>query len=176
MWPWGHLGFGYLVVLPYLLASGSHDDDLAVVALAAGTQFPDMVDKPLAWTFSVLPYGRSLAHSLLTLAVVALVLRRLSIPTVVRRAFLLGWATHTLSDGLFSLLEGDLSGMAFAVWPLLPLPAPETGQSFLAHFRNLSLTGETAFEIFLFAIAGATFFVLRWRDVSSDATRPQRAD
>ena len=63
MWPWDHLAFGYVW---YTLASRGWDgrppSNAAAIALAVGTQFPDLVDKPLAWWLDVLPAGRSLGH------------------------------------------------------------------------------------------------------------------
>lgn len=35
-----------------------------VLLVLAGTQIPDIIDKPLAWTFGVLPSGRMFAHSI----------------------------------------------------------------------------------------------------------------
>ena len=65
MWPWGHLAVGYLV---YSGLSrwrfGRLPGSVATLAVALGTQLPDLVDKPLAWTVNVLASGRSLAHSL----------------------------------------------------------------------------------------------------------------
>jgi hypothetical protein len=174
MWPWGHLGLGYLLALPYLLATDSHGDR-AVAALAVGTQFPDAVDKPLAWTVSVLPYGRTLAHSLFAVAAVAVALRWLSVAVTLRRAFLVGWLTHLAGDAFYPVLAGDFGAAAFVAWPLLPLPAPEVGQSFLAHLRNLSLTGETTLELGLFAVATAAFLVVRGRSSEAGAA-VSRAD
>ncbi|PSQ17916.1 hypothetical protein BRC99_00275 [Halobacteriales archaeon QS_7_69_60] len=66
MLPWGHLAVGYLA---YSLAvrgrTGGPPAGLATAALAVGTQFPDLIDKPLVAWVSLLPSGRSLGHSLL---------------------------------------------------------------------------------------------------------------
>ena len=40
-----------------------------MLALAIGTQLPDLIDKPLTYQFAVLPSGRSLGHSLFFAAV-----------------------------------------------------------------------------------------------------------
>jgi len=74
MWPWGHAAVGYLAYSLGYRASDRRLTGAAVIALGVGTQFPDLIDKPLGWTFGVLPGGRTLAHSLLTVAVVAVVL------------------------------------------------------------------------------------------------------
>jgi hypothetical protein len=77
MWPWAHAALGYLAYTLYLRGRfNARPVGLPVVALGFGTQAPDLIDKTLAWYVGVLPYGRSLAHSLLAgspimLAVVA---------------------------------------------------------------------------------------------------------
>ena len=66
--PLGHAAFGYVLYSLYTRLHLNHPPQgLAALALAFGTQFPDLIDKPLTWTFAVLPYGRSFAHSLFTL-------------------------------------------------------------------------------------------------------------
>ena len=60
MLPWGHLAVGYLAYsLAVRVRSGGPPAGLAVAALAVGTQFPDLIDKPLVSWVSVLPSGRS---------------------------------------------------------------------------------------------------------------------
>lgn len=63
MLPLGHLAFAYLWYVAYA-AVGTHR---LPARLAVGSQFPDLVDKPLAY-LGVLTYGRSLAHSVFALA------------------------------------------------------------------------------------------------------------
>lgn len=57
MWPWGHVGAGYLVYTLLRRHTGERPAGAAVLALAVGTQFPDLVDKPLGWTVGLLPGG-----------------------------------------------------------------------------------------------------------------------
>jgi len=64
MWPWGHLAVGYLLWSVLVRDRRFRPPTGAeTLLLAVGTQFPDAVDKPLAWSLGVLPNGRSLAHS-----------------------------------------------------------------------------------------------------------------
>ncbi|KTG11021.1 hypothetical protein AUR64_07600 [Haloprofundus marisrubri] len=95
---------------------------LSTLAVALGTQFPDLVDKPLAWTFGLLPSGRSLAHSILTMALVVAVLyviarkyRRTDLVT----AFGIGYASHLVGDSLSAFLEGEYGELAFLLYPLM---------------------------------------------------------
>lgn len=167
MWPWGHLAVAYLAYRLFRsLAAGVVRPSLtpgAVFAVAVGSQFPDLIDKPLAWTFGVLPAGRSLGHSLLTLAVVAGVVWWLTADSRWRTpavAFLFGWLAHSLSDlgpdTVAGLLAGDLGQLAWATylaWPLLPPPPYETDYSILAHFADLSLTGYVTAQFALLGLA-----------------------
>ncbi len=102
MWPLGHAAVGYLL---YTLATRARFDRpptaLALCALLVGTQFPDLVDKPLAWYVGVLPTGRTLAHSLLVLIPVSLVvlaLARRYDRTELGFAFVLGALSHAVVD------------------------------------------------------------------------------
>ncbi|WP_135854071.1 metal-dependent hydrolase [Halorussus salinus] len=142
MWPWGHLAVGYLLYSSFVHASARRaPDGYATVALAFGTQLPDLVDKPLAWTFGVIPNGRSLAHSLVVAAVfltaVWLVLRLLDYATI-GTAFVIGYLSHLLGDALDPLLAGDLYSLGFLAWPLVAPIEYETEQSFVAHLQELS--------------------------------------
>lgn len=138
MLPLGHLAFAYLWYVAYA-AVGTHrlPARLALVPLAIGSQFPDLVDKPLAY-LEVLTYGRSLAHSVFPLAGCAVavwwVATRLrgrwaseTLPERLRvvtpTAFAVGYASHLLGDTYRFLLAGDLWDARFLVYPLFSVPA-----------------------------------------------------
>jgi len=161
MWPWGHAAVGYLSYSLGMRARDRRVTEQSVVALAVGTQFPDLVDKPLGWTFGVLPGGRTLAHSLFAFAVVAAVVwfvasryRR----ETVGAAFLIGYLTHPFADGLYAAIDGELSGLTYLLWPLLPMPDYETEQSFVAHFAQLSLDSHLGFELALVVVASILWY------------------
>lgn len=137
MLPLGHLAFAYLWYALYA-ASSTHrlPARLALIPLAFGSQFPDLIDKPLAY-IGVLMYGRSLAHSLFTFALCALVVwwlttrlrGRWSVETLAERlrivtpaAFAIGYASHLLGDTYRFLLTGDLWAARFLLYPLFPVP------------------------------------------------------
>jgi hypothetical protein len=123
-----------------------------VVALAFGTQFPDLVDKPLAWTFAVLPNGRSLAHSLVTalliIAVLELLLRRRG-DGAIATAFGVGYLAHLFGDALYPAMSGEFPALGFLAWPLVPPVEYATEPSFGAHLQQLSLNSSVAFELTL---------------------------
>ncbi|WP_135828616.1 metal-dependent hydrolase [Halorussus halobius] len=163
MWPWGHLAVGYLVYsLAVRLRERRPPTGPAAIALAFGTQFPDLVDKPLAWTVDLLPNGRSLAHSLLAalLVVVAVgvVLRRWHRGGVAT-AFGVGYLTHLFGDALPPAVSGDVDALGFLAWPLAPPVEYGTEQSFAAHLGELGLDAVVSVEFGLAAAVVALWLV-----------------
>lgn len=156
MWPWGHVAVGYLIysgVRRYRV--GLPPTGPAALAVVFGTQLPDLVDKPLAWTFEILPTGRSLAHSWLVAAVVLAVAwvlldeRRdgLVVPLGV------GGLSHGFADGLYSILAREPAYLGYLLWPLTTTPAYDTDPSFLAHLLGVELTPYFALQGLLFGVA-----------------------
>ena len=163
MWPWGHLAVGYLLysVVVHLWAR-RRPGDVAAIALAFGTQFPDLVDKPLAWRFDLIPNGRSLTHSLVTAALLVLfvqfVFRRLD-RGAIATAFSIGYLSHLFADALYPALEGEREALLFLAWPLVPPVEYATEPIFAAQLRRLFEHGPSAlftssvgFEIGLAAV------------------------
>jgi hypothetical protein len=123
MWPWEHLAVGYVLFTLLARAFGRPVDGASALAVAFGTQFPDLVDKPLAWSFAVLPSGTTLAHSLLVAvpvaALVVAVGRRRGRATV-GAAFAVGYLSHLPADLLYGLLtEGGPVSVGALLWPLV---------------------------------------------------------
>lgn len=143
MWPWGHLTVGYLV---YAWLVWYRDrrvpDDLPVLALALGTQVPDLVDKSLGWYLGVLPGGRSLAHSVFAVAGVvgcAVTVVRMSGQSSAWVAFAAGYTTHPVADAMEPLVVGEYGGLAYLLWPVAPLPDPEYVDGVAAAVEHASL-------------------------------------
>lgn len=124
MWPWEHLAFAYLLYSPAVRArGGSPPGGAAVLALAVGTQFPDVVDKPLAWGLGVVPV---LTHALavaVPLVAAGVLLARRRGRTELGVAFGVGYLSHLAGDVLYPLLTGGPPGGAFLLWPFVDLPA-----------------------------------------------------
>ena len=126
MWPWEHLAVGYVVVSLWWWARGRRVDEWVVVAVLLGSQFPDLVDKPLAWTFAVLPSGTTLAHSVF----VAAPLSALAVLLAGRRghgaagvAFALAYLLHLPGDVLYGTVTvGSPPSVGAVLWPLVPKP------------------------------------------------------
>lgn len=133
MWPWEHAAVGYVVYS--VLARLGHDppDDAAAVAVVLGTQFPDLVDKPLAWWLDALPAGRSLAHSLLfalPAVLLVLVLAGLVRRTDVGAAFGIGYLSHLPGDVIYPLAYGDGLATDFLLYPLTEVDPSSTTSLF----------------------------------------------
>ncbi|MFC6733994.1 MULTISPECIES: metal-dependent hydrolase [unclassified Haladaptatus] len=157
MWPWGHLAVGYL---SYSLGARWRDASLRgheALAVAFGTQFPDLVDKPLGWDLALLPSGRSLAHSLITalvvIAIVVAIARRFDRERVAW-VFSLGYLSHLAADGFQPFVLGQFEFLTYLGWPLLPLPPYENeSRSIVEHLLALDWSTFFAIELGITAIA-----------------------
>ena len=130
MWPWEHLAVGYLLCSICFRLAGRRVDAPAALALAVGTQFPDLVDKPLAWSFGVLQSGVSLAHSVLVAPLVALAVAGLARRTghaPVGVAFAVGYLSHLPADLLYPLLVGGPVVPEAYLWPVVVVPSSASG-------------------------------------------------
>ena len=142
VWPWGHLAFGYLIyAIVVWIRRRRAPTGWPVVALAFGTQFPDLVDKPLAYTVHLFPEGRSLAHSVLfaipiSVAVVLWFRRRGH--GGIGAAFATGYLSHLVADGLSAGLAGHYRSLSFLLWPVLPAPDYPV-EAFGDHWHQLSM-------------------------------------
>lgn len=135
MWPWGHVAFGYLLHslarhLGWRRAPGG--DEVAVLAVAA--LLPDLVDKPLSWTFGLFPQGYSVAHSVFVAVPLALLVVLLAVRTdrgAVGGAFLVGYWSHLAGDVLVATVLRKQDALARVLWPLVTLPAYDTDRGAL---------------------------------------------
>lgn len=165
MWPWGHFGVAYLCYTLYARKRLDRlPDALPVLALAAGSQLPDLVDKPLAWTFDVLPGGRTLAHSLLfavaVLPSVYWLARRVDRPDAAV-AFAVGHLSHLVADVPPSVLRGggELPTTAYLLWPLLEAPPEEPVAGLLdAILTYYALGSYEWLQVGLFALAVVAWY------------------
>lgn len=161
MWPWGHLAAGYLLYtglthLRYHRPPQEHP----TVALAVGTQLPDLIDKPLAWTLHILPHGRSLGHSLFTaigLIIAAKLLLGRRSRSKLTSAFGIGYLSHLLVDSLQPLMASEYGALRFLVWPVVPAVEYRTTPSFVGHVLDIELT-----LYFLLQFGLATFTIALW--------------
>ncbi|WP_135807133.1 metal-dependent hydrolase [Halorussus marinus] len=141
MWPWEHLAVGYLAYsLSCHLRGDGAPGGWPAVALAVGTQFPDLLDKPLSWSLGVVASGQSVAHSVL-LAVPVSALAIGAATGVGRRrvgeGFAVGYLSHLPSDVFYPLVRGARPNVDAVLWPLASAPAGEANAGLLATARRL---------------------------------------
>ncbi|MDS0221654.1 metal-dependent hydrolase [Haloarcula sp. S1AR25-5A] len=137
MYPEGHFLLAAVPLTAYTVARWRRlPSGPMVLLLLVATQLPDIIDKPLAWTFAILPSGRMLAHSL----VVCLPLLSVLVLLAARRGY--GQQAVVFSAAYLSHIAGDFYpvlrlGTEYyffpnLFWPLLPAN-PDREASFAAH-------------------------------------------
>lgn len=161
MWPWAHVAAGYLLLSGALwLRSRRRPSGVEALAAGAGAVLPDLIDKPLAWRFEVLPYGRTLAHSLLVagaaLLLVGVIARRYDHWTVYA-AFAVGYLAHLAGDAYQPVLLGNWEEMFFLAWPLAAAPESSDTASVLAYLQDIEPT-----PFFLLGLGVTLFGVAVW--------------
>ena len=168
MWPWGHLAFGYL-----LLVAMDRDAEFrsrtGLLVMALGTQIPDLVDKPLAWWLPVLPAGRSLAHSALLAAVLlpaAAALRRRTGRPELAFPFALGYLSHLAGDVMWPLLTGEYAELKFLLWPITRRP-PEELVGLVDHLQAMALSPYSLVQVTLVVAA----LTVRWHEGTGGTDR-----
>lgn len=129
MLPFGHaaVGYGLYSLVMRRRVGRSPNGTEAAVALF-GSQFPDLVDKPLMWLFGeIFMTGRMISHSLLIAALIILlvgVLGYITATTNLALAFGIGYLSHPFVDAFQFVLQGsvavDIVEISFLVWPLQP--------------------------------------------------------
>lgn len=133
MLPLGHLCLAYLLYVGYAaVRSRRLPARWALLPVAAGSQFPDVIDKPLSY-WELIPSGRSLAHSLFTFVIVCLVVWRIAehlrnrwpaknwrekLRAMTPAAFTVGYCSHLLGDSYTFFLAGDLWSARFLLYPI----------------------------------------------------------
>jgi len=140
MMPWSHLAVGYVAYS--LFARIRHRDapgDLPTLAAVLGSQFSDIVDKPVGYWLQYHD-GRSIGHSLfllVPLCVAVYVVARSRDRHRVGVAFVIGVVTHVLGDLWRPILvRGAFKDPTYLLWPLFPAPEYDT-DNFLSHIDNL---------------------------------------
>lgn len=188
--PLGHAALAYLTYVGYSAFKRRrlpHGPEL--FPLAVGCQFPDLIDKPLAYV-GVLPYGRSLAHSVFAFLLIggavgwgALSLRlrwdgtrwrdrlRRSTPA----AFAVGYASHLIGDAYEALLAGRFVDAGFLLYPLLPLPEDSTaGPAPWVRLYRIYSDMDAHPQVVLVAVAAVVLVAVRVRThVSRDRSNPR---
>lgn len=138
MWPWGHLAFGYLV---YSLSSRAafRESPAAgpTLVLAVASQLPDLVDKPLSWTFDVFETGYGAGHSVFValpvIAAVALFASRTDHEQY-GLAFCAGYAAHLVGDVFLSTVLSGEAAFDQVLWPVAEFSGYAVDRGFFGRF------------------------------------------
>ncbi|MFC6731904.1 MULTISPECIES: metal-dependent hydrolase [unclassified Haladaptatus] len=168
MWPWEHLAVGYLVYsLSVHVTRRRKPSALAALAVGFGSLFPDLVDKPLGWTFAILSSGTSLAHSVLVAVPLVVIVWAIAAARGrgdVGAGFGVGYLLHLPADAFYPLVFGRPPKFSSFFWPLIQVDSParggllETVVYFLNQYVGLLGTPEaTAYLAFEFALLLAAF-------------------
>ena len=122
MWPWEHVVVGYLSFsVGVHVVSRRPPTAFEATALAVASVSPDLIDKPLAWQFSVFPSGYGAGHSVFFavplawfVLIVTAVLRRPGVGA----AFGAAYGLHLIGDVVPDLLAGDGFPIERVLWPV----------------------------------------------------------
>lgn len=105
-----------------------------LLALLFGTQFPDLVDKPLAWQFDLLVNGRIFMHSLVfavPISIAVLLMAWTNDRKTIGGAFVFGYLLHIPGDFYTSVVRREPHIPNNMLWPLFP-PSPISKPEFVA--------------------------------------------
>ncbi|WP_255682050.1 metal-dependent hydrolase [Natrinema sp. SYSU A 869] len=139
------------------------------IVVAIGSQLPDLIDKPLAWTAGITDAGYSIGHSIFVapfvcLAAYAVAARRGE--RVLSGAFALAYLSHPVADMISQLLRGRVVDLRTVLWPIASPPATSHG-GFLDHFARYFfryvhqlLTGGLTVQIVFQSLLGLTVLAL----------------
>lgn len=158
MFPHEHLLVALIPVVAYIAIRDRRLPARAVAfAAIVGSQFPDLVDKPLAHQFGLLPSGRVFLHSLpLALPITACVLAygyTTERPRVAG-AFAVAYLSHLVGDTYQPLLAGDVP--ADLLWPFTAAQ-PRPRIPFWAGADGINLRLWTLFSV---VVLGVTVVML----------------
>lgn len=170
MWPLGHAAVAYLLYSLWMrttrdgaafrIPGAEGSASIAVAFLLVGSQFPDLIDKPLAWYLGVLPTGRTLAHSLFFVVPVVVVVgvitaRHDRLEREYGIVFGIGAISHVLVDAVPALWGG--SDWYHLLWPLTSVEPYESGAPSVIDLFVASL-GDPFF-LLEFVLAGVALVV-----------------
>jgi hypothetical protein len=131
MWPWEHLAVGYLVYsLGSRIRRGMAPVGGPVIALALGTQVPDLVDKPLSWGLGVFSSGFAVGHSAfvaLPLGTAALLVGKRSNHRQWIVALVVGYWSHLVADVLNPLRYAEAVRPGRVLWPVADVEPYDSG-------------------------------------------------
>ncbi len=122
MLPWEHAAIAYLLYSGYSrVRYRSLPAGWPVLVVLFASQLPDLIDKPLAWQFGLIPSGRSVAHSIFVavpLVIVVSAIARRRDRAAMGSAFAIGYLSHLATDAV-PLYPGAGTSFESILWPLV---------------------------------------------------------
>ncbi|MCU4750473.1 metal-dependent hydrolase [Halobacteria archaeon AArc-curdl1] len=161
MQPIVHLSVGYLCYAAYTRwRRGERPRGVPVLVVLVGAGLPDLLDKPLA-AAGIVDVGRTVGHSLFTAVIVMTIVwqvaaRRNRRPLAI--AFIIGYASHIVTDVPWHVLSGDIDELGFLLWPVTEMPA-YSGVKYLGTVGGVEIT-----TLWLEAVIFVAGVGLWWRD------------
>ena len=153
MRPIEHLIVALSFVVGYVSVTTRRLPSLELGAVAfVGSQFPDVIDKPLALEVGVLPTGRVGMHSLPIAVPIWTLVVLYGWKTERTRAgivFVIAYASHLLADNYVALASGRVPSDLF--WPLAS-PVPRPTVPYWAGPRSINVHLFTLFSIGILSV------------------------
>jgi len=180
MWPWEHLAFAYVLYsLTMNVGFRASPSGRETIAVAVGSQFPDLVDKPLGWTFEFAETGYSIGHSIFVAPVVCLVAYAVAIRggnRALAGAFSIAYLSHPIADLLSQSLRDGVVDARIALWPVASPPGTDHGGFldhlllYLARYVYQLLAGGLTMELAVQLLLGLAVVALWLSDGAPPAT------
>lgn len=149
MFPWGHIAVGYLCYSLACHLRGHTPSGVPTIALVIGTQFPDLVDKPLSWSFDLLPAG-VFAHTVfvaIPTSILAIVIARRYSRTELGIAFAVGYLSHLVADVVPTLVFTNDPDPTywFLFWPIMARPGVDVSNPIVGPGAGAGLLTNAAY-------------------------------
>ncbi len=127
MLPHEHFIVAFVPICFYVVLRDRQLSSLSLTAIVfLGSQFPDLIDKPLAHQFGLIPSGRVFMHSLPIALPFLLIVAVYGWKTDRNRlsgAFIFAYLSHLVADHYTRLFGPDPHIPAQLLWPLVSVPA-----------------------------------------------------
>mgnify|MGYP006280848523 FL=1 len=154
--PLSHFYAAFVPALAYwLVRYRRFPEGTTILLLFVATQFPDLVDKPLAWGLGVVPSGRMIAHSVVVAVpiwLLVLVYARRSGRQREGVVVVFGYASHLAGDFYPILSLGtDYYFFPNLFWPLLE-PSPDLQTSFAPYVEGVGAVTVLGVAVTLFVV------------------------
>ncbi|WP_336328813.1 metal-dependent hydrolase [Halovenus sp. HT40] len=131
------------VVLYSLVRYHRFTDGLILFVALFASLFPDLVDKPLAWTLGVIPSGRMFAHSLVVASVIIVCVMIVTYQNQQSKygvVFTWGYVSHLIGDFYHVFSKGlDYYYFPNMLWPIME-PSPARNPGFAGKIPELGIS------------------------------------